>query len=233
MQPELTIIIPCYNESQTIREVIQRVLDLPIEKQVIVVDDGSTDGTAEIVRELANSVRRSGRIETLIHDSNHGKGFAVRSGLKLARGRYTIVQDADLEYDPRDILPLLDRIREEPGIVVYGARHLHQPGQRRRLLDSGISAINRIAAAVYGVRLRDIMTCYKLLPTDVMKTMDLRCEGFEFCTEMTAKASRMGLRIVEVPITYQPRSRDAGKKVRFHHGPSVAYALWKYRKWNP
>ena len=229
MPPELTIIIPCYNESRTIRQVVQRVVALEIDRQIIVVDDGSTDGTAEIVKELEAV---STDVEAVLLVANQGKGSAIRAGLGRANGRYTIVQDADDEYDPHDILSLLAGIRDKRNTIVYGARRLHV-ANRRRVFDLGVSAINCIAAVVYGIKLRDIMTCYKLVPTEILQAMDLQCTGFEFCTEVTAKASRMGLHVLEMPVSYRPRLRERGKKVRISHGPSVVFPLWKYRKWRP
>jgi len=230
----LTVLVPVYNEAQTIDELLKRVLAAPYPMQVVVVDDGSTDGTAA---RLAAWESESG-VEVWHHPTNRGKGAAIRTGLEHARGRFTIIQDADLEYDPGDYPRLIEPLRSGQAQVVYGSRALDEPGQPRRkrnwcLFRFGVKLLNLCLRMVYGVRLTDEATCYKAFPTAALRDMQLECERFEFCPEVTAKACRMGLQITEVPIRYQPRSFDEGKKIRWTDGLQAFATLWRWRKWRP
>jgi glycosyltransferase involved in cell wall biosynthesis len=234
--PPLSVVIPVYNEEKTLEELLRRVLSATYSKQVIVVDDGSTDGTAEVL----GNWRGHPQVELLAHPVNRGKGAAIRTGLEHARGRFTIIQDADLEYDPADyplvIGPLLGGAAE----VVYGSRYLAGPGlvmellgPRRRLLRLAVAALNLAVWVLYGVRLTDEATCYKGFPTDLLRSLDLRCERFEFCPEVTAKVCRLGLKILEVPIRYDARNIRAGKKLRWTDGLEALRTLWRFRHWCP
>lgn len=232
MTPLLSIIIPVYKEARTIDELLARVLEAPLTpalsqgergkgKQIIVVNDGSTDGTADRLE-----VWREG-ITLAEHPANLGKGTAIRTALQFADGQFTIIQDADLEYDPQDYSKLLQPMLNREADVVYGARQL----RTRSLFRFGVSVLNRFARLLYGVKLTDEATCYKVFRTEDLRRMKLECERFEFCPEVTAKACRMGLRIVEVPISYRPRLAKDGKKIRFRDGWSAIKTLWKYRRW--
>lgn len=228
----LTVIIPAYNEALTIDALLRRVFATPEQKQVVVVDDGSRDGTGHVLREWEGYPN----LTLLRHPDNRGKGAAIRTGLKHARGRFTVVQDADLEYDPGEYSRLLAPLVAGQAEVVYGSRYLgggapdRPPWTFNRL---GVAALNLWLRLLYGVRLTDEATCYKVFPTEILWRMDLACEGFEFCPEVTAKASRLGLRILEVPISYHPRGRREGKKIRWRDGVTAAAALWRYRNWSP
>jgi glycosyltransferase involved in cell wall biosynthesis len=172
----------------------------------------------------------------LHHLHNRGKGAAIRTGLSHAHGRFTIVQDADLEYDPRDYPRLLEPLLPGRADIVYGSRYLRpSPGSRRgtRLFRYGVSVLNLVLRFLYGVRLTDEATCYKVFPTNVLRAMDLQCERFEFCPEVTAKACRMGLTIAEVPIRYTPRTATEGKKIRWTDGWEALVTLWRWRRWRP
>jgi dolichol-phosphate mannosyltransferase len=228
--PLLTVIVPVYNEARTIDEVLRRVLAAPFDKQVIVVDDGSTDGTAESLEAWEGHAH----VELLQHGRNRGKGAAIRTGLEYARGRFTVVQDADLEYDPGDYARLIEPLTVGAAQVVYGSRTLSAAGAARRplsILRWGVSLLNLCVRLLYGVRLTDEATCYKAFSTATLKTMNLQCERFEFCPEVTAKACRLGLRIVEVPIRYVPRDSKAGKKLRWSDGWQALATLWRWRRW--
>ena len=230
--PLLTVIVPVYNEVETIDQLVRRVLAAPYAKQLIVVDDGSTDGTAEVLE----AWQRCPGIELLRHGKNRGKGAAIRTGLELARGRFTIVQDADLEYDPEDYPRLMEPLLSGAAQVVYGSRYIH-PNEgsvpRWRLFRWGVSVLNVCVRLLYGTRLTDEATCYKAFPTSLLRSMDLQCERFEFCPEVTAKTCRLGLTILEVPIRYDARSVEAGKKIRWTDGLEALATLWKWRRWHP
>ncbi len=228
----LTVIVPVYNEVQTIGELLRRVLAAPYAKQVIVVDDGSTDGTVEALEAWDEHPE----VILLQHSKNGGKGAAIRTGLEHAEGRFAIIQDADLEYDPRDYPRLIEPLLAGDEQVVYGSRYLHRrEGVRRRwrLFRWGVSVLNVCVRLLYGVRLTDEATCYKAFPTALLRTMDLQCERFEFCPEVTAKACRLGLRIHEVAIRYDARDMHAGKKIRWTDGLEALATLWKWRNWEP
>ncbi len=227
--PLLTVVIPVYNEAPTVDALLRRVLAAPYDKQVIVVDDGSTDGTGDILARWADSPG----IEVFTHPSNRGKGTAIRTALQAARGRFTLIQDADLEYDPADYPRLVEPLLAGQADVVYGSRRLGGQSRRWSVLGLGVSLLNVCVRLLYGVRITDEATCYKAFHTAALRAMDLRCERFEFCPEVTAKSCRMGLRIVEVPIRYHGRTTREGKKLRWHDGIEALRTLWRWRGWEP
>jgi dolichol-phosphate mannosyltransferase len=226
----LTVIVPVFNEAGTVEEMLRRVLAAPYDKQVIVVDDGSTDGTTTLLEKW------EGKVELLRHSRNRGKGAAIRTGLEHVRGRFVIIQDADLEYDPRDYPRLIEPLLRGEAQVVYGSRYLRNlrrgEGKPGRLFRWGVSVLNLCVRLWYGVRLTDEATCYKAVPTSLLRQMDLQCERFEFCPEVTAKICRLGLRILEVPIHYHPRTVEAGKKIRWRDGWDALATLWQWRNWH-
>jgi glycosyltransferase involved in cell wall biosynthesis len=174
-------------------------------------------------------------VELLRHAKNLGKGAAIRTGLAQARGRFVIVQDGDLEYDPQDYARVLKPLLSGESQVVYGSRYLERrSGSRRRwsCFRLGVSVLNLCVRLLYGARLTDEATCYKALPTSFLRAMDLCCERFEFCPEVTAKACRLGLTIVEVPIRYDARSTREGKKIRWRDGLAAMATLWRWRRWS-
>ena len=222
----VSVIIPAYNEEQTIRQVLETVQALPLEKQIIVVNDGSTDDTYTILEEL-----RSDKSLTIVHcKENRGKGFAIRSGIPHVRGKAVIIQDADMELSPNDILQLVEPLKNEKVEVVYGSRFLE--GRGNASIHNFIA--NRVLAIytnlLYGCRITDESTGYKAFSTDLLKELNLTCEGFEFCPEVTAKILRAGYQIHEVPVSYFPRTKKEGKKLRFwSDGLFAAWTLLKYR----
>jgi len=220
----LTVIVPAYNEQAFIRKVLERLLAEPTNKQIIVVDDGSEDETAAIVRRFAQA-----GVILLRHERNLGKGAAIRTALSLATGRFIIIQDADLEYDPADFPALLRPLVAGRADVVYGSRNLRANPRVNRLFYWGGQLVTLVANLLFGVHLTDEATGYKAFRADVLRSLSLRSRGFEFCPEVTAKLLRRGVRIVEVPIRYRPRSFREGKKIRAWHGLAAVLVLLWYR----
>ena len=225
----LTVVVPVFNEVRTIDELLRRIAAAPYDKQIIVVDDGSTDGTvASLDRWSLN-----GSIELYHHRQNSGKGRAIRTALSHARGEFTIIQDADLELDPRDYPLLLEPLRDGAADLVVGSRFVGDKLFRASSLSFfrlGVCLLNLTVRLLYAVRVTDEACCYKALRTGVLRQMNLQCERFEFCPEVIAKASRMGLRTREVGIRYVPRSVAAGKKIRYRDGFAALWCLWKLRR---
>jgi len=222
----VSVIIPAFNEEQTIGQVLAALRALPLEKQIIVVNDGSTDGTYTVLEEL-----RATHELTVVHcQENRGKGFAIRSGLPHVKGEVVVIQDADMELAPADLPELLKSLHKENVQVVYGSRFLN--GRGNASLHNFIA--NRILAIytnlLYGCRITDESTGYKAFSTELITRLNLTCEGFEFCPEVTAKILRAGYCIDEVPVSYFPRTKKEGKKLRFwSDGLFAAWTLLKYR----
>lgn len=222
----VSVIIPAFNEERTIGQVIEALRLLPIEKQIIVVNDGSTDGTSGVLEELRTACEL-----TIVHcTENRGKGFAIRRGLPYAQGDAVIIQDADMELAPVDLFELVRTLKKEGVHVVYGSRFLN--GRGNASVHNFIA--NRILATytnlLYGCRITDESTGYKAFSTELITRLELTCEGFEFCPEVTAKVLRAGYRIYEVPVSYFPRTKKEGKKLRFwSDGFFAAWTLLKYR----
>ncbi len=226
----LSVIIPAFNEERTLAHVLDRVLALPLRPQVIVVSDGSTDRTNEIIEDYD----RRGLITGVICPTNRGKGAAIHEGLRHATEPYTIIQDADLEYSPEQYEVLLAPIREGRATVVYGSRNLRHPEVQKNDFTYirywlGGKVVTLFGNLLFGTHLTDEATCYKLFPTAVLRQMNLSCRGFDFCPEVTAKSLRLGHRIHEVAIEYKPRSLSEGKKIRARHGIEAIFVLLKYR----
>ncbi len=229
----LSIIIPAYNEGGNIAEVLARVcaVHLPygIGKQVIVVDDGSADDTAARVARFTDEHPQL-PVTLLRHTVNRGKGRAIRTALEVADGDFIIIQDGDLELDPNDIARLLKCMVDGKYMAVYGSRFLDS--QNKSLYRSfylGGRLVSHIANLLYRQHITDEPTCYKLVRAEVMERITLRCERFEFCPEITAKISKLGIKIHEEPIHYSPRSLEQGKKLRWTDGVEAVWTLLKYR----
>ena len=230
LRDQLTsVIIPVFNEERTIHQILQRVVDLSFAKEVIVVDDGSTDSTPQ---QLADWERNS-KVRVLTHTKNQGKGSAIRTGITCSTGAYAVIQDADLEYAPEDLLRVLAPLTNGEADVVYGSRYFSQAISHPHFVSRyGVQLLNQLVWFLYRTRLTDQATCYKAFRTDVLRRMDLQCRRFEFCGEVTAKACRMQLPILEVPIAYEPRDYSEGKKIRTRDGIQCIAALFRYRFWN-
>lgn len=233
---KLSVLIPVYNEADTIREIIQRVSNTPFEKEIIVTDDGSTDGTREILKEFEGRTTGGTPILLIFHERNRGKGASIRSALKKVTGDIVIIQDADLEYDPKEFDKLIEPILKGEARVVYGSRNLKMDGKgkHKNPISSlpfywGGILLSKLANFLYGTRITDESTGYKVFETGVIKSLDLRCNRFEFCPEVTAKLCRKGYRIKEVPISYYARGFRQGKKIRWWDGWTAVLNLIKYR----
>lgn len=223
---ELTVIIPVYNEKATIQEIIHRVVQTNLVDEIIVVDDGSTDGTREILKEL----KAQGKIQTIFHEKNQGKGAAVRTGIQNATKDLVLIQDADLEYNPQEYQNLLKPIEEGIADVVYGSRFL---GAARRPILFWNMVANKILTfttnILYNNILSDMETGYKLFKRDIVKDIPLHARRFEFEPEFTAKILKRKIRIYEVPIAFNPRDYSEGKKIKFWDAIEALWALIKYR----
>ena len=224
---QLTIIIPAYNEAATIAEAIRRVLATGRAEEIVVVDDGSTDGTAEILSRIQNA--NAPVVRVLRHAQNRGKGAAIRTGLAIATGDLVLVQDADLEYEPAEYPVLLAPFSDPAVQVVYGSRNLRRNPHSNFAFYWGGRFLSWVANRLYGSRLTDEATGYKVVRTSLLRELNLQSEGFEFCAEVTAKLLRRGVRICEVPISYRPRSCAEGKKIRWYDGIGAVGTLVRYR----
>lgn len=225
----LTVLMPVFNERATVREVLARVLASPVEKEILIVDDGSTDGTRELLQTQIEGVYTNVRVLYLA--SNRGKGAAIRAGIPYIAGDYVIIQDGDLEYDPQDYAALLKPLQEDGAAIVYGSRFLTtRPAMRlpNRIVNWLLA---RMSCWLYRAPLTDEATCYKLFRSDVLKSLPLTCQRFEFCPEVTAKALRRGHKIIEVPIHYEARTIAQGKKIRWTDGVAAIWTLMRYRFW--
>jgi glycosyltransferase involved in cell wall biosynthesis len=211
-------LIPVYNEETTIADVVRRVWEVELEKEIIVVDDCSTDGT----RQILESLQQQGLV-ALSHDTNRGKGAAIRTAMAAASGDAIIIQDADLEYDPRDFLKLAEPFRDGEARVVFGVRSLDKQEWHMRL---GNRLLTGLTNLLYGSELHDMETCYKLMAKEIADNLDLRSDGFAIEAEMTAKILKQGYHIHQVPIWYSPRTE---KKLTPLDGLPTLWTLLRLR----
>lgn len=226
---KVSILIPVYNEFLTLPLVVQRVLAAPLpegcEREIVIVDDGSTDGTTELLTQYRDSPL------VVVHHSivNLGKGAALRMGIAKSTGDILLVQDGDLEYDPRDYPKILEPLVLGRAKVVYGSRFRNKVRGMKWRNWLANKTLTIAANLLYGARLTDEATAYKAFAREVLDAVDLKCVRFEFCPEVTAKARRLGYEIVEVPISYNPRGILEGKKIRWQDGVEALWTLVKYR----
>jgi glycosyltransferase involved in cell wall biosynthesis len=220
----LSIIIPAFNEAAFLPEVIRRVEETPYDKEIIIVDDGSTDGTREYLKGLVSE-----GIKVIVHKKNMGKGAAMRTGIEVATGDIVIVQDADLEYDPKDYPVLLEPIMQGKADVVYGSRFLGGPHRVLFFWHSiGNSLITLISNMFTDLNLTDMETGYKAFRKKVFETITIESNRFGFEPEITAKVAKKGFRIYEVPISYSGRSYQEGKKITWKDGFKAIFTVLKY-----
>ena len=221
--PLLSVIVPVYNEAGTIRQILEKINAVKIDKEIIVVDDGSSDGTEKILRDI-----KYNNLKIIHHSSNRGKGAAFLTGLFHAQGDFVIIQDADLEYEPNDYLKLMEVIKENNADIVLGARF--KKGYRGLFIHRfGNRFLTGLLNLLFNVKLNDCFTCYKLFRRDTINLLNLEEQSFTIETEIVAKAAKKGLSIIEVPISYYPRPYSEGKKIRCKDGIRAIRSIIKYR----
>src|SRR5947207_11865475 len=243
--PELSVVIPVYNERSTVEDVLWRVQQVGIDKEIIVVDDGSTDGTRELLQEIAARIASGAPgslllpktnqkldlqgVRVIFQPANGGKGAALRRGFQEARGEIVIVQDADLEYDPSDYLGLIDPIRRGLADVVYGSRFLGGPHRVLYFWHSvGNKFLTLVSNVLTNLNLTDVWTCYKAFRREVLEDLDLRENRFGFEPEVTARVAQAGCRMFEVPISYWGRTYQEGKKITWKDGIRGVWCTLRY-----
>ncbi len=227
---KLSVIVPVYNEARTVARLIERVLAVDLgdtEREIIVVNDGSTDRSHDVLEYIA--AERPDLIKVYHHEQNQGKGAAIRTALEHVSGDIVITQDADLEYDPEDY-PRLLALFEDPSVrVVYGSRNLRDNPRSSWTFYWGGRLVSWFANLLYGSDLTDEATGYKLFRTELLRSLDLQSDGFEFCPEVTSKLLRHDIEIHEIPISYQPRGLEEGKKINWRDGLEAIWTLVKHR----
>ncbi len=219
----VSVIVPVYNEVAHVDEILQAIHASPVKKEIIIVDDGSTDGT----REKLQAMPLANDVTVVFHQKNYGKGAAIRTALQYARGEYVLIQDSDLEYDPQDYAALLLPLEQGQANVVYGVRPDRPERGLRFFL--GAKLLTHLTNLLYSAGIHDEATCYKVFRRSLISRIDLQCRRFEFCPEVTAKFCRMGEKIAEVPVAYAPRSAGEGKKIRHADGWLAIWTLLRHR----
>lgn len=224
----LTVVIPCYNEAPNIEKVVKMVESVDLADEIIIVDDGSTDGSREILQRI--EAENHAHLRIIYHTHNQGKGAALVTGFKAATSDVLLIQDADFEYDPREYPSLLQPIEEGRSPVVYGSRFLGGPRKAMNfwnmVANKGLTLATNV---LYNAILSDMETCYKVFRREVVADMKIDARGFEFEPEFTAKILKKGIRIYEVPISYNGREWDEGKKIKWTDAPIALWTLLKYR----
>jgi glycosyltransferase involved in cell wall biosynthesis len=239
---KLTVFIPCYNEVTSIAKVIDRVRSLPIDKEIVVIDNHSTDGTREFLLSVCEAdasetarvgcpVLQGDGFRAVLRERNYGKGASVRLAIAIARSEYVICQDADLEYDPADIARLLGVAETKRAAAVFGARRL--PAWYRGAFSLGRSLLSAIFRSLFRSAISDVATCYKLLRLDVARSLGLVSSGFDLDFEIAAKLALAGHTVEQAPVDYRPRDHRAGKKIRYRDGVSALGLFLKYRLFPP
>jgi glycosyltransferase involved in cell wall biosynthesis len=227
---KLSVVVPVYNEKDTVEEIIKLIKDVDgVEKEIIIVDDASKDGTVEILKKL-QLIQPD--LKIAFKEVNKGKGDTLKVGFRMTAGDYVIVQDADLEYDPQDYKKLIRTLDEENVDVVYGSRFSGNYEDMSNLHYLGNKLLTLITNLFFGVMLTDMETCYKLIPGDFARKLEIKSSGFDFEPEITAKILKSGLRIKEVPISYRGRNKFEGKKISWKDGFAAILTLIKYRFFN-
>lgn len=222
---KISILVPVYNEKNSLLEILKRIeeVDFGLDKEIILIDDYSTDGTHNLYQELPYKI--------LYHERNMGKGAALRTGLRAATGDIIIIQDADLEYNPKDYKPLVDLIIKDTADVVYGSRLADTRNSGKFLLLSYLAnvTLSLMTRLLYGTYMTDMETCYKAFRADVIKDITIESNRFDFEPEITAKVLKKGVRFTEVPISYNARTEEEGKKIGWRDGVQAIWTLIKYR----
>jgi glycosyltransferase involved in cell wall biosynthesis len=229
--PNLTILIPVYNEERTINEILTLASGLPIKDyEIIIVNDASKDKSEEIIKRFMRSKKSPNPVITLeTHPKNRGKGAAIQTALRMAHGEYFVIQDADSEYDPRDIPPLLDAAVSKKRPVVYGSRFKGDIKGMPRPNYYANRFYNFILRRLYDTDVTDMHTCYKMVRTDLIKEFNITSNGFDYATELVSRILRRGIPIFELPISFNGRTRKEGKKIGYIDGIECTYQIFKYR----
>ncbi len=224
---KLSVLVPVFNEHGTVAELLERVGRVPLEKEIVIVDDASTDGTREILRGFE---ARAG-FKVLYHEKNGGKGRAIRTGLEVVTGDVVVIQDADLEYDPHDFIAMMKLFTEGGAKAVFGSRRLRKENKQYAgpIYYAGGVFLSWVTRLLYGIQITDEPTCYKMVDTHLLRSLGLTSEHFEFCPEVTAKLARRGVKIFEVPIKYMPRHKSEGKKICWRDAVEAVWVLLKFR----
>jgi len=222
---KISVLIPVYNEKNSLLELLQLVegVNFGVEEEIILIDDFSTDGTKDLYKNIPHKV--------IYHEKNMGKGAALRDGIKEATGDIIIIQDADLEYNPADYIPLVNLIKEDKADVVYGSRFLNKQNKDKFLFLSFIAnkTLTLLTQILYKTKLTDMETCYKAFRADIIKNIEIESNRFDFEPEITAKVLRQNVRFAELPITYNARTTAEGKKINWKDGVQAIFTLIKYR----
>jgi glycosyltransferase involved in cell wall biosynthesis len=221
--PQLSVIIPVYNEAKTIRQILEKINSLDIDKEIILVDDGSTDEIQDILKEIINL----NNLKIICHATNRGKGAAFLTGLSYATGDFVIIQDADLEYDPGDYLKLLNVIKEEKAEIVLGIR-FSEGYQGLFIHRLGNHFLTKLMNILFNSRINDYATCYKLASKETWNDLNLKASGFDIDVEIICNALKRKKRIAEIPISYYPRTYKEGKKIRWKDGLWAIFYMFKY-----
>lgn len=223
MSHSLSIIVPVYNEERTLVSIMTALAEKCSDAQIVYVDDGSADRSKTILHSYARAQ------DTVISKKNGGKGSAIREGLLHANGTHTVIQDADLEYDPTDILKLFAEAQKYPGSAIFGSRFLQDNPNIYRIFLLGNKTLTAWLNLLFGSRLTDSYTCYKLLPTDLFRSLELTSRGFEMEAEICGKCLRRGIPIRELPISYRPRTIEEGKKIGWKDAFKGVTMMWRMR----
>jgi glycosyltransferase involved in cell wall biosynthesis len=224
---KLSVLVPIYNEKKTMLDLLELVGNVTLDKEIVLVDDCSTDGTREILREHFGEGK--GEVRVFYHEINRGKGAAIQTALSHATGDYVIVQDADLEYSPHDMVAMADMAKNTGAEAVYGSRFLDTwktTSFPHYVVNKTLTVITNV---LFGGNLTDMETCYKMIRTDLMKGLDIKARRFELEPEVTAKLLRRGVKIVEVPVSYRGRSYDEGKKIGWRDGLEAVTTLFRMK----
>ncbi len=225
----LSVVIPIYNEVHTLEEILERVRAVDIRKELILVDDGSTDGTRDLLRDKITG--RSPDVKVFMHESNRGKGAAIRTAIEHCAGDFILIQDADLEYDPREYFALLEPLLDGRADVVFGSRFIGGGPHRVHLFWHRVAnaLLTTLSNMMTNLNLTDMEVCYKVFKADVIKGITLRSNRFDFEPEITAKVAKRRCRIYEVPISYSGRDYGEGKKIGWRDGVVALWTIFKYR----
>ena len=227
---KISVIIPVFNEEKYVKKIIDKVSSINIEKEIIVVDDGSSDNSLSIIENINIQ-----NLKIIKNEKNYGKGYSIKEALKHVKNNIIIIQDADLEYDPNDYFKLLEPFRRKDVFVVYGSRFL---GIKRIILNKGLNynfraIVNLFLTFLFNIinnqRITDVHTCYKVFDSKIIPQLDLKENGFSFCPEFSTKVSKLGYKIYEVPVSYKPRSKTEGKKISFLDGFHAIRTLIRFK----